>query len=168
MSSHFIKMYRRWPAFPTYAVFLGCISGQPCLVSPSFLDSSVPPLLPLRTTQFQALPTSAGPRTLDRCAGPSPTNGPRNPWCKINATQGRTFGCFLDSLFSYKYSQWSTLQLGWSSVPTLQPFGTRKLLVASFLSSGWPLPDQNEGFLGFWTWKRAARMPDFRRQFGIY
>ena len=64
--------------------------------------------------QFQALPTSSGPASPDKCPSPDSTNGPHHPWCKINTIQRQTVGCFLDSLFSYKSSQQRTLQLGWS------------------------------------------------------
>ena len=49
MSSHLMKMFHCWPAFPTYTVSLGCISGQHRLVSPPSFGSSAPLPLPLRT-----------------------------------------------------------------------------------------------------------------------
>lgn len=89
-----MKRYCRWLLFPTYSVSLGHISELPRLISPSFLSASAHLPAP-RTRQFQAVPTSPGPTSLDKCASPNQTNSLHHRWCKIETTQRWAFGCFL-------------------------------------------------------------------------
>lgn len=97
------------------------------------------PLLPLKTPQFQALPTSTGPASPDKCSSPDPTNGQHHPWCKINTIKTNIWLLSGLTLF-LQSSQQRTLQLGRASkVMTLQSFSIVSLLLASF-ANGWPHP----------------------------